>query len=688
MLAKTPIENHPDGFLKLKFVGKHHEEEDVLAITYVSNGFWARWGIEKASVSDNFGHMLKQILNNSELAKEITSKILEIEESEILEFTLISTQIDFFKAGADEYFVYAKQRAVKNSSVFLQDFSDLMVECTSLIVQSSDEDFHQKMDLTLGMIGRFAGVDRAYFFKFNKEDKTCSNINEWCNEGVEAQIQDLQDLPEDLLPMWMSNMKEGKEVYIDDMEVLDENWAAEKGFLESQSIKSLLSLPIREGGELLGFLGFDAVKEKIKWPNHSRQLLSIMADNTGSVIRRRLQNQELKERTYKSELLASEADRANRAKSEFLANMSHELRTPLNGVIGFGELLKTTRLDNLQKTYVDYMHESASILLDLINDILDFSKIEAGKMEIHSEPFNLTALIDSAITLAKPQAELKKLKLWVNIDSQLPKNILSDYTKLLQVLNNLLTNAVKFTEKGSVKFEISKEGIEADGKILLKFGITDTGIGITDEQKKSILKVFGQGDASTAKKYGGSGLGLAISNNLLKLMSSYIQYESKAGEGSYFYFFLPVTEIPDETPNARTIDENIMTKAPKLTGDKNESILIVEDNELNSFVAGKMLSEIYPEWSIQIVSGGSEAIAFIGKNPDTAIILMDIQMPGMDGRLASAELRASGYMGKIIACTANAISGEREKCLESGMDDYISKPFTRATLKETIERNR
>lgn len=569
------------------------------------------------------------------------------------------------------------------SADFFRDFNALLVECTSLIIQSSPKNFHERLDMILSKIGRFSDVDRSYFFKFDHEDRTVSNINEWCNDGVDAQINELQGLPYEMAPNWMAEMLAGRALYINNLDALDENWAPEKEMLGAQGILSLLSIPIREGEFLYGFIGFDAVKQQVEWSDASRALLHILADNIGSVIRRNEQNEVLIQSNHMLEDLAQKANEANKAKSEFLANMSHEIRTPLNGVIGFGELLKTTELNETQKQYVDYLNVSAGLLMDLINQILDFSKIEAGKMQLSIEPVNLPKLIESAMSMVQPMADNKKVKLLITVDRNLPEYVQSDAVRLLQVIINLLNNAVKFTEKGSVTLTVMKGEDADDGMVHIDFSIRDTGIGITEEQKQRLFTAFGQADSSTSKKYGGSGLGLVIAHNLLQLMGSAIQLESVPGMGSHFYFSLRMTE--HESPKLR-IENDSLVKTPDNRTAFGKRALIVEDNDLNLQLMKALLSQIYPGYLILEARNGFEALEIVAEHqPD--FILMDVQMPEMDGRECTRTLRANGYKNPIVACTANAVNDEREKCLEAGMDDYIPKPFSKENLKEVMDRN-
>lgn len=568
-------------------------------------------------------------------------------------------------------------------------FNALLVECTSLIIQSDESNFNERIDELLKRIGEFSGVDRSYFFTVDLIEKTCSNTNEWCKAGVEPQIANLQGVPFEIVPMWMEKMFVGDEVYIHDLDSLPESWAMEKAILEPQGIQSLLVIPVRESEYLYGFIGFDAVEQKITWDESSRMLLRLIADNVGSVIRRNEQNTILAAKIQLAEELAMQANEANKAKSEFLANMSHEIRTPLNGVIGFGELLNATDLNPVQKEYVSFLNESAVLLMELINQVLDLSKIEAGKMQLHIERCNLRKIFETAIQLTQHLADKKNVKVYLTLDSKLPNTVYADSIRLSQVVINLLSNAIKFTEKGNVSLTVDVNEGSSASSVSLLIAVRDSGIGISDAQKQVLFTAFGQADTSTSKRYGGTGLGLVISNNLLQLMNSKIEFESELNMGSRFYFSL---ELPIEKKSADTPSKNPQGKQEKTVvsnssdGSKKQLALIVEDNELNLILCRTLLSNLYPHFTFLSAISGFEAIEIV-KLHDPTFILMDIQMPEMDGRETTRKLRELNYSRPIIACTANAITGEREKCIEAGMNDYIAKPINKELLKEIVDRS-
>jgi CheY-like chemotaxis protein/anti-sigma regulatory factor (Ser/Thr protein kinase) len=367
--------------------------------------------------------------------------------------------------------------------------------------------------------------------------------------------------------------------------------------------------------------------------------------------------------------------------------MSHEIRTPLNGIIGFTELLRNTNLQEIQSNYMNTINQSAQTLMAIINDILDFSKIESGKLDLDIKPHNIRTICEQVIELVSFDANKKNLELIFTLDENIPNYLNVDNIRIKQVLINLLSNAVKFTKEGSVQLSVSINNVVKDNIYNLRISVKDTGIGIPEQYLTQIFDAFSQGDNSTTRKFGGTGLGLTISNQLLQLAQSKLQVKSNVNQGTEFYFDIFISSVDEPfipNPTAIKSEQKVYTTD---FGQENYRILLVEDNKINMLLAKTLVKQIVPNASIYHAENGQEAVDNCPIiRPD--LILMDVQMPIMNGYEAVKIIRNQklGNNIPIVALTAGTVVGEKEKCLEAGMNDYLSKPIIKSNLEEIIRK--
>ena len=373
-----------------------------------------------------------------------------------------------------------------------------------------------------------------------------------------------------------------------------------------------------------------------------------------------------------------EAEAANLAKSSFLAIMSHEIRTPMFGVVGAAELLSRGELDQRQRRLVHTVQSSAAALLRIIDDVLDFSKIEAGRMELERAPFSLAAVLDAAVETLRPQAAAKGLALTGAVAADTPDRLIGDETRVRQILLNLLGNAVKFTERGSVS---AAARLEAGSLVLT---VADSGIGIEPAELQRLFRPFTQADTSTTRRFGGSGLGLSIVRRLAQLMGGDVAVESTPGRGSTFTVTLTV-EVAEPMPPA-AVAQGLAGLDAACAGPR-ARVLVVDDYPINLEVLGQQFATLGV--AVDMASGGGDALARwrAGRH---ALVLTDIHMPDLDGYALTRSLREEegpgGPRTAIVALTADAVKGEAERCRAAGMDDYLSKPLTLERLQQTLER--
>ncbi|HUR77359.1 MAG TPA: ATP-binding protein [Acidimicrobiales bacterium] len=367
---------------------------------------------------------------------------------------------------------------------------------------------------------------------------------------------------------------------------------------------------------------------------------------------------------------------ASRHKSQFLAYMSHEIRTPLNGFVGMTELLSDSSLAPTQRRYVGALRGAAQSLLTLLNDILDLSKVEAGKVNLEIVDCHLPTVIDETVTLFGVAADAKGVELRADTGEGVPKWVRIDATRLKQVIGNLLGNAVKFTERGTVTLACEAVGSR------LRFTVADTGIGIDQEDHERLMSPFEQGNVSTARRFGGTGLGLAICRELTTLMGGDIRFESALGVGTTFTVDLPLE--PGTPPATQLPSGPRCTSHAKRVGRR---VLLAEDTPISQLVANAMLEKL--GWEVVVVDDGRQAVDTLARDDAFDLVILDCQMPVLDGYSAARAIRQMAEPTcriPILAMTASALPADRQRCLDAGMDEYVTKPITRATLGEAMNR--
>ncbi|SDB47071.1 PAS domain S-box-containing protein [Desulfonatronum thiosulfatophilum] len=685
--------------------------------------------------SDHYDGIFKENIrdrNNHSLEAEIITRSGETKHVQILS-TIIEVDGQTIKQGV---FVDISERVFAREQIQYQiSLQHLLMDLSLIFLNVPTEFLDDALHEALARVGEFTQTDRAYIFSYDFARQMMHNTHEWCASGIEPEIHHLQNVRLNAVRKQIIRHKAGEPFYINSVEDLP---VADplRGYLLDHGILSVLTLPLLTGQECIGFLGFDSVARVREWTTTEIKLFMVLAELLVNVHRRRHREAELHS-------ARGEAERANIAKSRFLATMSHEIRTPMNGVLGMTELLMDTSLDDEQREYAQVIQSSGQALLSLINDILDFSKIEAEKLELEEASFNLWNILEETVRLLSVTARNKHLKLDWKIDPEIPVHLRGDPLRLRQILLNLGGNAVKFTEFGQVEISVRRESdspiqtgrasVKHPEMEYLRFSIRDTGIGIPEDMVESLFSLFHQVDASTTRRFGGTGLGLAISRRLVEMMGGDIGVKSTVGQGSTFWFrvgFAVVREGgADESAALRVPGPSC--RRPRIPLDAR--VLLVEDNQINQLVAHKMLQKV--NISPDMVVNGVEAVAAVRKERYD-LVLMDIEMPVMDGLDATAEIRRleddniagmleSWHYGiekaersakisapaeqsggnsaptaqasqrpsipafqhsriPIIALTAHAVKGDRERFLAAGMDDYLTKPLRFEALVEKL----
>ncbi|MFN8382296.1 MAG: PAS domain S-box protein [Anaerolineales bacterium] len=555
------------------------------------------------------------------------------------------------------------------------------------IISSSQEHFYNKINKLLKM-----GAER-----FGLENGMLSNIVEDIYTVVASESPDEEitaGTVYDLAETYCSQtIQAGEPICFEHASASE--WKDHPCFTRTK-LEAYFGVTVTVNGRVYGTLNFASAKPHAeRFTPADNEFLKLMSQWVSTELERLEATHQLE--AYASEIarnnkeLAVARDRAleaSRLKSAFLATMSHEIRTPMNAVIGMNEILLETNLDKEQRELATVVENSAQSLLTIINDILDFSKIEAGKLVLHPKPFDVHELVREVVNMFSSKAQEKGLRLDADVVSDLPHTLIADAGRIRQVLINLLGNALKFTESGVVKLYVNGTLLQ-DIAHVVTFSVKDTGIGISEKLKPMLFEPFSQADGTSTRRYGGTGLGLAISHRLVDMMDGEMGFDSTEGDGSTFWFSLPLGHKPLGSPSPRNLFQTNGQISTLQQFNLKKPVLIVEDDEANRNLISAQLHEL--NLSSYSVSTGREAIELLTIRPhDFALTLMDVNMPEVDGISATRIIRQhetkTGKHSVIIAVTANAMMGDRETCISAGMDDYIAKPAGLESVSKTLAR--
>lgn len=572
------------------------------------------------------------------------------------------------------------------------DTSERLLRGVAIAAQAlmTTPDYRDGIDAALKVLGQTTQTDRIYIFEHTDHPTTgvpcLSQRWEWVAPGITPEIDNplLQNLPySEFLCRWYSELNAGRPI----VGLVKDFPASERMILERQNILSILVVPIQMRDQVWGFVGFDQCRMPHQWTDTEITTLWAIAGSFGGSIARHQAEQALQEmnrtleekvqqRTAELEVAKQQADNANHAKSEFLANMSHELRTPLNGILGYAQILaREPDMPTRQRDGVQIIHQCGTHLINLINDVLDLSKIEARKLELMPTALHLPSLLQSVVKMCRIRAEQKSIELLYCPSLQLPEGVQSDEKRLRQVLINLLGNAIKFTESGTVKLQVDVVALQ-DHQATLFFQVIDSGIGIAPEDQDKLFAAFEQvGDRQ--KQAEGTGLGLAISQRIVQLMGSQIEVSSELGRGSEFAFTVTLPLAADWAQQQQLNDRICGYRG------RPQRILVVDDRWENRAVAQGLLSPV--GFEVIEADNGASGLSQL-RAQDCDLVITDIAMPMMDGFELIQAMRQDPALQSlpILVSSASVRASDQQTALAKGGDQFLPKPINASTLFEQL----
>jgi len=562
----------------------------------------------------------------------------------------------------------SEQKSFEAELLKKSQLQNILIDLSSNYINCPLENVDNEIKLSLEKVGRFVGADRVYIFNYDFMAGVTSNTYEWCKSSIQPQIEYLQDVPLDSVPDWVTAHTQGDLISIPDVSVLDGKKTAVKELLEAQGVKSLIALPMMFAHDCIGFVGFDSVKNRRIYSESEIELLRFYAQILVNIHIRIVNERKLKDSR-------SNAQKANETKNYFIAKVSHELRNPLNGAWGFFNLLNESIQSEKEKDYTEKGLQSLNQVIKIANDLLDISRMEANKLEFSNDIFNINNLMKEAIEPYVTEINKKHIKLDLNVDKNITYKLIGDQNRLKQIIGNLINNAVLHAQADTIEFNCKLNDRGAKSVELL-FYVKDNGIGIPNSVMYKIFEPFyKKGNVSL-----GAGLGLPICKELVERMGGKMWAESYERKGATFYFSLPF--CIEQSQSHADLNTHSKKEYSELNG---LHVLLAEDDAINQALVKNILSR--KGIMVTAVSNGAEVLSTLEDN-DYDLILMDIQMPIMDGLEATKTIRKSNNQIPIIALTAAVLPNEKYEYFKYGINDIIEKPIFSDLLFQKIHATR